>query len=346
MIERFTGRPIDKEYAENRVQWEPLYEATQIKGDGETHPFLSPNDEFANFERWDKGNLDLTVVKKPEMLQFEYAREALKNGLLLEQRIGINPYKFGMIGSTDSHTGLATADDDNFLGQDDISPSRAQTAPRTHSSRRTRPRSWAGSRRPRGMPPCGRRRTRAMRIFDAMERKETYATTGPRMIVRFFGGWDFNEKDAQDRLPARIGYAKGVPMGGDLMAAAIGQIADISRRRAKGPDRCQPRPHPNHQRMGRQGRQDGGEGLRRRLERRPQAGRRRQASTGRQYGGCANATYTNTIGAPELIKVWNDPDFDPPCAHSTTCASSKFPRRGGQPTTPSTLASRCPRKFP
>ncbi len=123
-------------------------------------------------------------------------------------------------------------------------------------------------------------------IFDAMERKETYATTGPRMIVRFFGGWDFNEKDAHDRLPARIGYAKGVPMGGDLMAGAIGQIADISRRRAKGPDGRQPRPHPDHQGMGRQGRQDGGEGLRRRLGRRPQAGRRRQASASRQHGGC------------------------------------------------------------
>ena len=105
LIESFTGKPIDREYAETRAFRERIYEVTQIKGDGETHPFLSPNDEFANYERWDKGNLDLTEKKKPEMLEFEYARAALRNGLKLEQELGVNPYKFGMIGSTDAHTG-------------------------------------------------------------------------------------------------------------------------------------------------------------------------------------------------------------------------------------------------
>ena len=108
IVESFTGKPIDREYAEQRTSWERLYEATQIKGDGETHPFLSPNDEFAAFERWDKGNLDLSELKKNEMLEFEYARSALKNGLKLGQELGTNPYQFGMIGSTDPHTGLAT----------------------------------------------------------------------------------------------------------------------------------------------------------------------------------------------------------------------------------------------
>ena len=117
IIESFNGRPIDREYAEQRAKWELLYEVTQIKGDGETHPFLSPNDEFANFERWDKGNLDMSEGKRPEMFEFEYARSALKNGLKLEQELGVNPYKFGMVGSTNSHTGLATADDDNFFGK-------------------------------------------------------------------------------------------------------------------------------------------------------------------------------------------------------------------------------------
>ena len=117
IIESFTGRRIDREYAESRMRWEPLYEATQIKGDGETHPFLSPNDEFANFERWDKGNLDLTEVKKPEMLEFEYARSALKNGLKMEAELGVNPYKFGLVGSTDAHTGLAAVEEDNFFGK-------------------------------------------------------------------------------------------------------------------------------------------------------------------------------------------------------------------------------------
>ena len=110
LIESFTGKPIDREYAETRALRERIYEATQIKGDGETHPFLSPNDEFANYERWDKGNLDLSELKKPEMLEYEYARAALRNGLKLEQELGVNPYKFGMIGSTDAHTGLAAID--------------------------------------------------------------------------------------------------------------------------------------------------------------------------------------------------------------------------------------------
>ena len=128
IIESFTGKPVDREYAETRALRERLYEVTQIKGDGETHPFLSPNDEFANFERWDKGNLDLTELKKQEMLEFEYARSALRNGLKLEQELGVNPYKFGMIGSTDAHTGLAAVDEDNFWGKTSA-PNRVRNGP-------------------------------------------------------------------------------------------------------------------------------------------------------------------------------------------------------------------------
>jgi hypothetical protein len=113
----FDGRGLTRAYAETRARLEPLYDVTQIKGDSETHPFLSPNDEFAGFELWDKGNLDLTELKRPEMLQYEYARSGLKLGLKLEQELGVNPFKFGMIGSTDSHTSLATADQDNFFGK-------------------------------------------------------------------------------------------------------------------------------------------------------------------------------------------------------------------------------------
>src|SRR5678809_1085895 len=117
IIEPGTGKKIDREYAETRAKWERLYEATQINGDGESHPFLSPNDEFANFERWDKGNLDLSEAKKPAMLEFEYARSALKNGLKMEAELGVNPYKFGMVGSTDAHTGLAAVEENNFFGK-------------------------------------------------------------------------------------------------------------------------------------------------------------------------------------------------------------------------------------
>src|SRR6476661_4907447 len=128
IIESFTGKPIDREYAETRAKWERLYEATQIKGDGETHPFLSPNDEFAGFERWDKGNLDLSELKKPDMLQYEYARSALKLGLRVEQQLGVNPYKFGLVGSTDAHTGLAAIEEDNFFGKTSSSEPSAERA--------------------------------------------------------------------------------------------------------------------------------------------------------------------------------------------------------------------------
>ncbi len=117
IIESFSGRRVTREYVQNRAKWEPLYEVTQIKGDGEAHPMLSPSDEFANFEIWDAGNLDLTVDKQPAMLEFEYARSGLRTGLKLEQELGTNPYKFGMIGSTDAHTGLAAVEEDNFFGK-------------------------------------------------------------------------------------------------------------------------------------------------------------------------------------------------------------------------------------
>jgi len=115
-VEAF-GKPVDRAYAENLARWERLYETTQTKGDGEAHPALSPNDEFADFETWDQGNLNLSEAKKPEMLQHEYARSGLKLGLELERQFGTNPFKFGMIGSTDAHTGLAAVEEDNFWGK-------------------------------------------------------------------------------------------------------------------------------------------------------------------------------------------------------------------------------------
>ena len=142
-----TGQPLSAEYAETRARWEPLYEVTQIKGDGEAHPYLSPNDEFAGYELWDKGNLNLSEVKKPEMLQGEYARTALQTGLQLEAKLGVNPYKFGMIGSTDSHTSLATAEEDNFFGKHtgaEPSPHRADA--RVHAQRRRVPHGLAAGR--------------------------------------------------------------------------------------------------------------------------------------------------------------------------------------------------------
>ncbi|TIR16278.1 MAG: DUF3604 domain-containing protein, partial [Mesorhizobium sp.] len=115
-VEQF-GKPVDREYVEQRAKWERLYETSQTKGTGESHPFLSPNDEFASFEIWDKGNLDGSIAKTKDMLEFEYARSALKNGLKLERELGTNPYKFGLISSSDAHNGLAAMEEDNFFGK-------------------------------------------------------------------------------------------------------------------------------------------------------------------------------------------------------------------------------------
>jgi hypothetical protein len=310
IIESFTGKKIDREYAENRMRWEPLYEVTQIKGDGETHPFLSPNDEFANFERWDKGNLDLTVLKKPEMLEFEYARSALKNGLKMEAELGVNPYKFGLVGSTDAHTALATADDDNFFGKTSSSEPSATRA--THPFIKTEKATIMGwEQTASGYAAVWATENTRGALFDAMKRRETYATTGPRMIVRFFGGWDFEPNDASNRMPARIGYAKGVPMGGDLHAAPIGKSPTFLVAALKDPiganlDRIQII----------KGWVDKAGKTQEKVYDVVWSGDRKPGSDGKvplvgNTVDVPDATYTNTIGAPELIKVWKDPDFDP-----------------------------------
>ena len=214
---QYTGRALDERYVELRARWEPLYEVTQIKGDGEAHPFLSPDDAFADYETWDAGNLDLTQAKTPEMLQYEYARAALRNGLLLGERFGTNPYKFGMVGSTDSHTALSTAGEDNFFGK----ASNVEPQPRRmeHPFTETEIGVFEGYQlAASGYAAVWSTENTREAIWDAMKRKEVYATTGPRMMVRFFGGWDYTDADLSSRQPAFRGYEKGVPMGGDLPA--------------------------------------------------------------------------------------------------------------------------------
>ena len=253
LVESFTGKPIDREYAEQRAKWERLYETTQMKGDGETHPTLSQVDEFANFERWDKGNLDLSVPKQMEMLEFEYTRAALKNGLKLEQELGTNPYKFGLIGSTDSHTGLATAEEDNFFGKtssQEPSPHRLTATFVTNPQTGAKIMDWEVS--ASGYAAVWARENTRASLWDAMQRKETYATTGPRMVVRFFGGWDF-EANGRVQPPAGAGRLhQGRAHGRRSLRRAQGQGADLPRRRAQGPDRREPRPLPDRQGLARQ----------------------------------------------------------------------------------------------
>jgi len=307
---QYTGRKLDRKYVESRARWEPMYEITQIKGDGEAHPFLSPDDAFADYETWDAGNLDLSEAKTDSMLQYEYAREALKNGLSLEKRLGTNPYKFGLIGSTDSHTGLATAEEENFFGKAtyaEPSPERMM-----HPFMRTE----NGVIKGYDLVASGytgvwaEENTRAA-IWDAMERKEVYGTTGPRILVRFFGGWDFTADDMNSRAPAFRGYEKGVPMGGDLFAQADDRAPNFmvyALRDAFGAnlDRIQivkgwlDSKGQTHEKVydvaWSAGRELDSNGLL------PPVG---------NTVDIAAANWVNTIGTSELGTVWTDPDFDP-----------------------------------
>ncbi len=310
VVDSFSKRKINKKYAQTRARWEPLYEVTQIKGDGEAHPFLSPNDEFADYETWAKGNLDLSVPKTNDMLQYEYARSGLKIGLALEKKTGTNPYKFGMIGSTDSHTGLATAEEDNFFGKHsgaEPNPGRLE-----HPMAKTSNGQYDGwAMVASGYAAVWAKENTRESIFEAMMRKETYATTGPRIVVRFFGGWDFVPEDANTRLPARTGYTKGVPMGGDLSSAPAGKspsflVAALKDINGANLDRIQI--------------VKGWRTSKGKLEEQVYDV---ALSDGRTVGSdgsvapvgntvdVANAIWKNSIGDTALITTWTDPDFDP-----------------------------------
>ncbi len=309
VVEAF-GRPIDREYAETRAKWERLYEATQTKGDGEAHPFLSPNDEFADFETWDKGNLDGSVAKSKDMLQYEYLRAALKNGLLLEQTLGANPYKFGLVGSSDAHTGLTAMEEDNFFGKttpQEPSPERLSATFMNNAKTGVRIMDWEVA--AAGYAAVWATENTREAIWDAMQRRETYATTGTRMVVRFFGGWDFVAADADSRTPGAIGYTKGVPMGGDLRQAPAGKVPTFLVAALRDPiganlDRIQivkgwvdakgQLQEKVHDVAWSSGRKPGADG--------------KLPSVGNTVD-VANATWTNTIGAPELTTVWRDPEF-------------------------------------
>jgi hypothetical protein len=309
VADTFTGKKYDRAWAKERIKWEPLYEITQIKGDGETHPFLSPNDEFADYETWDQGNLDLSELKTDDMLQHEYGRSGLGIGLELEKKLGVNPYKVGFIGSTDSHTGLATAQEDNFFGKH----SGAEPNPErvNHPMAKIGDAEYTGwSTAASGLAAVWARENTREALFDAMMNKETFGTTGSRMLVRFFGGWDFTAEDAQNRLPADIGYTKGVPMGGDLSKGPAGKAPSFLVAALRDPmsgnlDRIQIVKVWLDKRGNRQekvfdvvwsgDRQPGADG------KLPLVG---------NTVDVANATWTNTIGASELIGVWTDPEFD------------------------------------
>jgi hypothetical protein len=308
-------KPLDLDYAQRRARWEPLYEVTQMKGDGEAHPLLSADDEFAEFETWDKGQLG-PAPKTPDMLPNEYAREALKRGLAYETTLGANPFKFGLIGSTDTHTSLSTTTEDNFFGKvaaveptaDPIrfdetvggiggDASVAQYARQTSAS---------------GLAAVWARENTREALWDAMARKEVYATTGTRIRVRVFGGFDFAPEDLQRSDFAANAYVKGVPMGGDLNVAPEGKAPAFLVQALRDPDGA------NLDRLQIiKGWLDGEGKPQERIYDVAVSDGRTIGADGRckdPVGNTVNveeATYSNAIGDAVLGAFWRDPDFDP-----------------------------------
>jgi hypothetical protein len=310
---QYDGTQLDKEYVSTRMRWEPLYEITQMKGDGETHPFLSPNDEFADYESWDFGNLDLSVAKTNDMLAAEYGRSALLRGLQLEARLGTNPYQFGLIGSTDSHTSLATTEQNNYFGKmSTMEPDvkRLSNVLMKGPSNTIYYRQAIAS----GLAAVWAQENTRQSIFDAMARKETYASTGPRMQVRVFAGWDFSDEDLNSQDFVKRGYSNGVPMGGKLVGANKGQAPRLMVMAIKDPDGGNldrvaiikgwiDSEGNTQERIYDVACGDGSGGERKIAE------RRCNSAVGDTVD-IKTATYSNTIGNASLKAIWTDPDFD------------------------------------
>lgn len=308
---QFDGSPMTKEWAAMRVKYEPLYEVTQIKGQSEAHPTLSPNDDFADWDLWDRGNLILKP--KPEgALKYEYWREALKSGLRIAGTLGINPFQYGANAATDTHTGLSTPDDDNFFGKfKTVEPRPKRWDFPIIESKYGALEGWEQA--ASGIMGVWSTANTREAIWDAMKRKETYATTGPRMKVRFFGGFDFQADDVQGNQMAQKGYQKGVPMGATLKKAPQGKSPTFLLAAAKDPrganlDRVQiikgwvDAKGKTHEKI-----YDVVWG---------DADKRKPGANGKlpAVGNTVDlkkATYTNSIGDPQLVGFWQDPDFDP-----------------------------------
>jgi len=315
-VERLNGEPMDRAYAETRARFEPLYEVTQIKGDGEAHPRLSPNDEFADYGTWDKSDIVGLNPKEDWMLPYEYARSALQIGMQLEAKLGVNPYKFGMIGSTDAHTSLATPREENFFGKAaHLEPEAKRWEHVIIGSLSGDPKlsSYSYESIGAGLAAVWARENTREGIFNGMQKKEAYATTGTRIIVRFFGGWDYGTSEAFRPDAVAIGYRKGVPMGGDLPARPAGKKAPVFMVGALKDawsgnlDRIQivkgwiddagDRQERVYDVAVSDGRTIGADG-------------RCRTPVGNTVD-VADASYLNTIGDAELRAVWTDPDFDP-----------------------------------
>ena len=307
------GKPFDKAYAEARSKWEPVAEITQTKGDSETDPSVSPDDEFANFERWDKTNIAGTHENTPEDQPHNYLRPALTRGLKFANELGANPYKYGLIGSSDNHTALSTVTPDNFFGalpHEEPSPTRLLNKPLSIASDR-KPLPPTSEMVSSGFAAVWATDNTREAIFDAIRRREVYASTGTRITVRLFAGWDFKTGDDRRSDFADYGYAHGVPMGGDLSGAHAGQKPTLVIQAAKDPDGA------NLDRVQViKGWVDTKGQTHEKIFDVAWSGDRKPGADGKvplvgNTVDTANATYSNSIGAPVLDTAWTDPTFSP-----------------------------------
>ena len=330
---RFDGSAMTRAYAESRSRFERVVEATQIKGDSEAAPFLSPDDEFADFGTWDFGaGMNPRGAHEDAMYEGEYVRAALGNGLVLAKQLGANPFALGLIGSTDAHTSLATADDADFWGKFsgnepyagraddpwatlDLPPEMLQQmAPAGEGSAEMPPGMMTWALVSSGYAAVWAHENTRESLFDALDRREAYATTGPRIVLRVFGGWDFEPEDAYRPNVAAVGYSKGVPMGAELPAASEASevpgflVSALRDPEGANLDRVQivkmsidPATGASRERIFdvavSDGRTIGKEG-------------RARKSVGNTVD-VESATYLNTIGASALTTFWRDPEFDP-----------------------------------
>ena len=301
----YDGDAINNDYAERRMRWEPIAEVTQIKGDSETHPTLSPDDPFADFERWDEFNISNTIRTTPDMYPGSYARSALKRGLELERSAGANPYAFGMIGSTDDHTSLATAEEDNFFGKF----ANSEPGVRTGDSR------MAGLNADWELGASGLAAVWAPQntredLFASMKRREVYATTGSRIVLRFFGGWNYAPDSVHSPYFETIGYRDGVPMGGELTPESDGAPTFMVQA-MKDPDAA----NLDQVQIIKGWIDEQGETHEQIFYVALSDNRGVDPETGlpEPVGSTVdleNVTFTNTIGAVQLSAQWTDPDFD------------------------------------
>ena len=306
------GETMTLDYAEQRNRWEPLLEVTQFKGDSETHPFVSPDDEFADYESWDQFAGFSVRPHQDWMFANEYARPALRQGLALSMQLGMNPFQFGMIGSSDSHTGIPSADENNFWGKfswHEVNPTRVME-PFVNIPDITQ---FEWEMAASGLAGIWAEENTREALFKAMQRRETYATTGPRIRVRFFGGWDFSESDLFAPDWVERGYDRGVPMGGELVPATYRSARPTFMVSAwKDADGANlDRVQIVKGWLGEDGKtQEKVYDIALSDDRKVSAKTGRAPAVGNTVD-TATASYRNDIGSVYFSTLWSDPDFDP-----------------------------------